>query len=146
MTPITRDPSARARHWTFSLAAEFGHRDITDEVAALVAESGVHTGSVVVSLVGSTGTVTTIEYERGALEDLRRALDQLAPATDDYAHNAAYGDGNGFSHVRSALLGPGVTLPVVDGRLVVGQWQRVAVFNLDNRPREREVMAVVVGA
>ena len=135
----------RSRQWTFPLAAEFGHRDITDEVAALVEESGVGTGSVVVSLVGSTGTVTTIEYEAGALQDLRRALDQIAPTTAHYAHNAAYNDGNGFSHVRSALLGPGVALPVVDGRLVVGRWQRVAVFNLDNRPRDREVMAVVVG-
>ncbi len=135
----------RARRWSFPLAAEFGHLDITDEVARLVEESGVRTGSVAVSLVGSTGTVTTIEYEKGALADLRRALDQIAPPTADYAHNAAYGDGNGFSHVRSALLGPSVTLAVVDGRLVVGKWQRVAVFNLDNRPRDREVMAVVVG-
>jgi secondary thiamine-phosphate synthase enzyme len=136
---------ARARRWSFPLAAEFGNLDITDDVALLVQESGVRTGSVAVSLVGSTGTVTTIEYEKGALVDLRRALDQIAPTTDEYAHNAAYGDGNGFSHVRSALFGPGVTLPVVEGQLVVGQWQRVAVFNLDNRPRDREVMAVVVG-
>jgi secondary thiamine-phosphate synthase enzyme len=135
----------RSRRWTFPLAAEFGHRDITDEVARLVAESGVHMGCVVVSLVGSTGTITTIEYEQGALQDLRRALDEIAPATEEYAHNEAYHDGNGFSHVRSALLGPGVTLPVVDGKLVVGTWQRVAVFNLDNRPRDREVMAIVVG-
>jgi secondary thiamine-phosphate synthase enzyme len=135
----------RSRRWTFPLAAEFGHLDITEDVAGLVEDSGVRTGTVTVSLVGSTGTITTIEYERGALADLRRALDQIAPATDDYAHNEAYGDGNGFSHVRSALLGPGVTLPVVDGRLVVGRWQRVAVFNLDNRPRDREVLAVVVG-
>lgn len=137
---------ARSREWTFPLDAEFGHRDITDEVARLVEESGVRVGTVAVSLVGSTGTVTTIEYERGALVDLRRALDQIAPPTDAYAHNEAYHDGNGFSHVRSALLGPGVTLPVVDGKLVVGQWQRVAVFNLDNRPRDRRVMAVVTGA
>jgi secondary thiamine-phosphate synthase enzyme len=138
--------AARSREWTFPLAAEFGHRDITDEVSRLVEESGVQVGSVAVSLVGSTGTITTIEYEAGALADLRRALDQIAPPTLDYAHNEAYHDGNGFSHVRSALLGPGVTLPVVGGRLVVGHWQRVAVFNLDNRPRDRVVMAVVVGA
>jgi len=133
------------RRWAFSLAAEFGHVDITDEVARLVEESGVQTGTVTVSVVGSTGTVTTIEYEKGALRDLRRALDEIAPTTAEYDHNAAYGDGNGFSHVRSALMGPGVTLPVVEGRLVVGKWQRVAVFNLDNRPRDRDVMAVVVG-
>ena len=135
----------RFRRWSYELDAEFGHEDITDAVAGLVAESGVRTGMVVVSLVGSTGVITTIEYERGALEDLRRALDQIAPATEDYAHNEAYHDGNGFSHVRSSLIGPSVTLPVLDGRLVVGQWQRVAVFNLDNRERKREVVAVVVG-
>ncbi|MGH7701417.1 MAG: secondary thiamine-phosphate synthase enzyme YjbQ [Gemmatimonadales bacterium] len=136
----------RSRRWTYRLAAEFGHRDITDDVAELVAESGVKDGSVVVSLVGSTGIVTTIEYEKGALQDFRRALDQIAPANEDYAHNAAYDDGNGFSHVRSALVGPSVTLPVVDDKLVVGTWQRVAVFNLDNRARDREVVGVVVGA
>jgi secondary thiamine-phosphate synthase enzyme len=135
----------RSAHWTYPLAEEFGHRDITDDVAQLVAESGVETGSVVVSLVGSTGVITTIEYEKGALLDFRRALDRIAPVNEDYAHNAAYGDGNGFSHVRSALVGPSVTLPVVEGKLMVGQWQRVAVFNLDNRAREREVVAVVVG-
>ena len=135
----------KSRRWTYRLPAEFGHKDITDDVAGLVAESGVGTGSVVVSLVGSTGVVTTIEYEKGALQDFRRALDQIAPATEDYAHNAAYNDGNGFSHVRSALVGPSVTLPVVDGKLLVGTWQRIAVFNLDNRAREREVVGVVVG-
>lgn len=135
----------RTRRWTYRLAAEFGHQDVTDDVAGLVEQSGVRTGSVVVSLVGSTGVITTIEYEQGALQDFRRALDQIAPPTTDYAHNAAYNDGNGFSHVRSALVGPSVTLPVVDGKLVVGTWQRVAVFNLDNRPREREVVGVVVG-
>jgi secondary thiamine-phosphate synthase enzyme len=137
--------SDRFRRWTYDLEAEFGHRDITDAVAELVVGSGVRTGMVVVSLVGSTGVITTIEYERGALEDLRRALDQVAPVHEEYAHNAAYGDGNGFSHVRSSLIGPSVTLPVLEGRLVVGQWQRVAVFNLDNRDRKRDVVAVVVG-
>lgn len=135
----------RSARWTYRLAEEFGHRDITDDVARLVVESGVRTGSVVVSLTGSTGVVTTIEYEQGALQDLRRALDRIAPANGDYAHNEAYGDGNGFSHVRSALVGPSVTLPVIDGKLMVGTWQRVAVFNLDNRPRDREVVGVVVG-
>jgi secondary thiamine-phosphate synthase enzyme len=133
------------KRWTYRLDAEFGHRDITDEVAELVAGANVHTGSVVISLVGSTGVITTIEYEQGALRDFRRALDQIAPTDAEYAHNEAYGDGNGFSHVRSSLVGPSVTLPVVEGRLLVGQWQRVAVFNLDNRPRERVVVAVVVG-
>lgn len=123
---------------------EFGHRDVTERVTELVAESGVSNGMVVVSLTGSTGAVTTIEYEEGALADLRRALDRLAPTDDDYAHNARWGDGNGFSHVRSALLKTGIAIPIVDGELALGEWQQIVVINLDNRAREREVVAVVV--
>jgi thiamine phosphate synthase YjbQ (UPF0047 family) len=92
--------ASRTRRWTFRLDAEFGHRDVTPEVAALVADSGVRDGAVVVSLTGSTGAVTTIEYEGGALADLRRALERVAPRDADYAHNARWGDGNGFSHMR----------------------------------------------
>jgi secondary thiamine-phosphate synthase enzyme len=105
----------------------------------------VRAGAVILSLKGSTGAVTTIENEPGALADLRRALDQIAPADAEYAHNAAYQDGNGFSHVRSALLKTGIAVPVMDGQLQVGRWQQIVVINLDNRPRQREVVAVVVG-
>jgi secondary thiamine-phosphate synthase enzyme len=135
----------RSHRWTFRLAAEFGHRDVTPEVSALVERSGVRDGIVVVSVTGSTGAVTTIEYEDGALSDLRRALDRLAATDEPYAHNARWGDGNGFSHVRSALLKPSLALPVADGKLVVGTWQQIVVINLDNRAREREVVAVVTG-
>jgi secondary thiamine-phosphate synthase enzyme len=100
---------------------------------------------VAVQLIGSTGAITTIEYEPGALQDLRRALDRVAPPNDDYAHNARWGDGNGFSHVRSALLKTCLAIPVVDGRLALGTWQQVVVLNLDNRRRAREVVAVVMG-
>ncbi len=136
----------RSARWRFRLGAEFGHRDVTDDVEALVGASGVREGTVVVSLTGSTGAVTTIEYEEGALADLRRALDRLAPADADYAHNARWGDGNGFSHIRSALLKPSLAVPVVDGRPALGTWQQIVVINLDNRARDREVVAVVVGA
>jgi secondary thiamine-phosphate synthase enzyme len=132
--------------WQFRLAAEFGHRDVTPEVTRLVQASGVRDGVVVVAVTGSTGAVTTIEYEDGALADLRRALDRLAPTDEPYAHNARWGDGNGFSHVRSALLKPSLGLPVVDGEVVLGSWQQIVVLNLDNRPRDREVVAVVAGA
>ncbi len=118
---------------------------MTQEIAAFVAEAGVRDGAVVVSLTGSTGAVTTIEYESGALADLRRALDRLAPADDDYAHNARWGDGNGFSHVRSALLKTSLAVPIAGGQLQLGTWQQIVVLNLDNRAREREVVAVVVG-
>jgi secondary thiamine-phosphate synthase enzyme len=134
------------RSWSFHLAAEFGHRDVTGELAELVRESGVKTGILAVQLVGSTGAITTIEYEPGALEDLRGALDRLAPVDAEYAHNARWGDGNGFSHIRSALLKTGLAIPIVNGVLALGTWQQVVVLNLDNRAREREVTAVVVGA
>jgi len=127
------------------LEAEFGHEDITGRVAELVAESGVTTGTVTVGMAGSTGAVTTIEYESGALLDLRRAIDGVAPANDDYAHNARWGDGNGFSHVRSALLKTSLSIPVAEGKLYLGTWQQVVVINFDNRPRKREVGAVVFG-
>jgi secondary thiamine-phosphate synthase enzyme len=134
-----------ARRWTFTLDAEFGHRNISPEVTALVADSGVTTGVVTVHLTGSTGAITTIEYERGALVDLRRALDRLAPVDEEYRHNEAYHDGNGFSHVRSALMKTSVAVPVIDGELQLGTWQEILLLNLDNRARTREVVGVVVG-
>jgi secondary thiamine-phosphate synthase enzyme len=140
--PIT----LRTHRWSLRLAAEFGHADITTELEDLVRRSQVRNGALTVQLLGSTGAVTTIEYEAGALGDLRRALDAIAPAGADYDHNARWGDGNGFSHVRSALLKTSLSLPVVDGELMLGTWQQVVAINLDNRPRERELVAVLVGA
>ena len=130
---------------SLDLPAEFGHRDVTAELEACVAESGVRTGMACVQLVGSTGAVTTIEYESGALQDLRRALDELAPADGHYAHNERWHDGNGFSHVRSALLKTGVSIPILDGELQLGTWQQVIVINMDNRHRRREMVVVVLG-
>ncbi|HEY7479540.1 MAG TPA: secondary thiamine-phosphate synthase enzyme YjbQ [Gemmatimonadales bacterium] len=131
--------------WTVRLPAEFGHADITAELERMVRDSRIRTGVLTVELVGSTGAITTIEYESGALEDLRRALQVLAPVEADYAHNERWGDGNGFSHVRSALLKTSVSLPVVDGKLALGTWQQVVAINLDNRERARELVAVLLG-
>lgn len=133
------------RRWSYSLPAEFGHRDLTPDVAALVAESGTGTGIATVHVLGSTAAITTIEYESGALADLRRALDVVAPVDADYEHNARWGDGNGFSHLRSALLKTSLAIPIVRGKLQLGTWQQIVVINLDNRSRTREVVAVVVG-
>lgn len=133
------------RSWSFRLAAEFGHRDVTRELTELVRGSGVQTGILTLQLVGSTGAVTTIEYEPGALADLRRALDLVAPTDADYAHNARWGDGNGFSHVRSALLKTSLAVPIVEATLALGTWQQVVLLNFDNRARERELVAVVLG-
>jgi secondary thiamine-phosphate synthase enzyme len=131
--------------WTLQLAAEFGHADITGELQTMVRQSGIRTGVLTIELVGSTGAITTIEYESGALKDLRRALDVLAPVESDYAHNARWGDGNGFSHVRSAMLKTSISLPVIDGELALGTWQQVVAINLDNRGRSRELVAVLLG-
>lgn len=133
----------RTARWRYRLKAEFGVRDLTGEVTELVGESGVANGIVVVSITGSTGAITTIEFEPGALKDLSDALDRIAPTGAHYDHNARWGDGNGFSHVRSALLKTSISIPVVDGELALGTWQQIVVLNLDNREREREVVAVV---
>jgi secondary thiamine-phosphate synthase enzyme len=138
--------SVATHHWTVGLPAVFGHADITAELEALVRESGIRTGVLTVELVGSTGAITTIEYESGALKDLRRALEALAPVEGDYAHNARWGDGNGFSHVRSALLKTSLSVPVLDGELSLGTWQQVVAINLDNRERTRELVAVLIGS
>ena len=133
------------RSWSQSLPAEFGVCDMTPELEAMVGEADISCGSLTVQAVGSTAAVTTIEFEPGALEDLHRTLEALAPADAAYAHNERWHDGNGFSHVRSALLKTGIAIPVIDGRLALGTWQQVVVINLDNRAREREVCAVLIG-
>jgi secondary thiamine-phosphate synthase enzyme len=89
--------------------------------------------------------VTTIEYEAGALKDLRRAFDEMVPADREYAHNARWGDGNGHSHVRAALLGASLTVPVSNGRLALGTWQQVIHIDFDNRPRQRELTVQIIG-
>ena len=137
--------SSTHRSWSRRLEGEFGVWDLTPELEALTAESGVTSGILSVQVVGSTAAITTIEYEPGALEDLRRALDRLLPTDADYAHNERWHDGNGFSHIRSAVLKTGITIPVIAGRPAVGTWQQVVVINLDNRTRDREVVGVVVG-
>jgi secondary thiamine-phosphate synthase enzyme len=132
--------------WKFRLEAEFGYRDITDQVSALVEKSGVTDGIVAVAVVGSTAAITTIEFEEGALNDLRRALDRIAPTSEHYDHNARWHDGNGFSHVRSALLKTSISVPITGGQLALGTWQQIVVINLDNRARDREIVAVVSSA
>jgi len=119
--------------------------EVTGQVAAVAADSGLSRGSVLVFTPGSTAAVTTIEYEPGALSDLRRLLEELAPADGEYAHNQRWGDGNGYSHLRSALLGPSLTVPLEAGRLMLGTWQQVVVLDFDNRPRRRKVVVSVQG-
>ena len=119
--------------------------DLTAGVVRVVARSGVKTGLVVVAVVGSTAGITTIEYEPGLVADLRKAFDRVAPAGVAYAHDQRWGDGNGYAHVRASMLGPSVTLPVVDGKAVLGTWQQVVLVDFDTRPRTRRVVVQVLG-
>lgn len=120
-------------------------RDVTAELNQSVAASGIQEGLLAASVVGSTGSITTIEYEPGVVEDLKRAVNRLAPPDDDYAHEQAWHDGNGHSHVQAALLGPSIQIAVRDGRLLLGTWQQVVVINHDNRSRRRPVAVTVTG-
>jgi len=119
--------------------------DITDELARLVAESDLRTGTLTVFCPSSTSGVTTIEYEPGAVADLRRLFDEIVPAGRAYAHEAAWHDGNGHSHVRAALLGPSLTVPFVAGRLTLGTWQQVIYVDFDVRARRRELVVQIIG-
>ncbi len=119
--------------------------DITDAVANAVRDSGLRSGVVTIFCPSSTSALTTIEFEDGALADLRRAFDEIAPPNRDYRHNLRWGDGNGHAHLRAALLGPSLTVPFVDGRLTLGTWQQIIYIDFDNRPRSRELIAQVMG-
>jgi secondary thiamine-phosphate synthase enzyme len=119
--------------------------DITDHVERIVRESRIRTGTANVSGKGSTLGITTIEFEPGAVADLKRALDQVAPENDDYAHNARWGDHNGFAHLRSALVGTAKTYPIREGDLHLGTWQQIILCDFDDRPREREITVTVTG-
>jgi secondary thiamine-phosphate synthase enzyme len=120
--------------------------DITDKVTAIVAESAVQNGLVNVFCSGSTGSITTIEYESGVINDLKKAIERIAPSNIPYEHDRRWGDGNGFSHVRAALMKPSLTIPVINGRLTLGTWQQIVFMDFDNRGRERKVVVQVMGA
>jgi secondary thiamine-phosphate synthase enzyme len=125
-----------------------GHTDVVDitrRVERIVAESGIDSGIVNISGRGSTLAITTIEFEPGAVADLKRALEEIAPANDNYAHNARWGDHNGYAHLRSALVGTAKSFPIAGGVLSLGTWQQVVVCDFDDRPRDREITVTVVG-
>ena len=120
--------------------------DLSDAIEEFLASYESWNGILVVFVPGSTAGVTTIEYESGALEDLRRAIETVAPRGLDYAHDRRWGDGNGFSHVRAALMGPSLAIPVERGRPVLGTWQQVVLCDFDNRPRRRTVIMQFTGS
>jgi len=118
--------------------------DITAGVARVAQTAGVDRGLVTVCAVGSTLAITTIEYEPGVVTDLRALLERLIPTRGEYEHNRLNHDSNSHAHLRAALIGPSQTIPMVDGRLVLGTWQQIVVIDFDDRPRQREVSVQVV--
>ncbi len=119
--------------------------DITDRVEGIVTKAGVTEGIVTVFVPGSTASISTIEYEDGVVEDLKEAIEQIAPSNRPYKHDARWGDGNGFSHVRAALIKPGLTIPIVRGSMTLGTWQQIVFMDFDNKARSRKIVVQVQG-
>ena len=125
-----------------------GHSDIIDitpQINEILAKSGLKEGQLTVFATGATAAVTTIEYEPGLLKDVPDALDRIAPEKAHYHHDATWGDGNGNSHVRAALVGPSLTVPFVSGQLLLGTWQQIVFIDCDNRSRQRKVPVQLMG-
>ena len=138
MTVVTKHLSIRTK-------GESDILDITGEVFGAVAETQLKNGVVTVFVPGSTGALTTIEYEPGLLEDFPNMLERLAPKNLDYEHERRWHDGNGHSHVRASLIGPSLTIPFVNGKLTLGTWQQIVFVELDARNRDRELIVQIMG-
>jgi secondary thiamine-phosphate synthase enzyme len=119
--------------------------DVTREVAGEIQRAGIENGTVTVFVPGSTGGLTTVEFEDGLVRDLDEMFQRLAPQGPEYHHDARWGDGNGFSHCRASLLGPSLTVPVVGGELTLGTWQQIVFLDFDNRGRRRQLIVQVMG-
>ncbi len=138
MTVVTKQLSLQTR-------GEVDILDVTGRVAEAVAESKLKNGIITVFVPGSTGALTTIEYEPGLLQDLPNALERLAPKKLMYEHEKRWHDGNGHSHVRASIMGPSITVPFVDGRLTLGTWQQLVFVELDVRRRNRNLVLQIIG-
>lgn len=119
--------------------------DITEKVIEVIKETKVIEGLVTVFVHGSTASVTTIEYEPGLIKDIKTMDEKLIPSDISYAHDATWGDANGYAHLRASLIGPSLTVPVENGSMTLGTWQQIIVIDHDNRPRTREVIIQVLG-
>ncbi len=138
MTIVTRQLQLRSK-------GGYDVQDITDYVMRAVEESKLTGGTVTVFCPGSTGGLTTIEYEGGVVQDLKQVLDEIIPPGRDYRHHARWGDDNGSSHIRAALIGPSLTVPFVEGRLTLGTWQQIVFCDFDTRPRARSLVVQIMG-
>ncbi len=119
--------------------------DITNDVEAIIKKSGITDGMANLFVVGSTAGITTIEYEPGLLKDLLETLDKIAPMNKRYHHDDAWGDGNGYAHIRASLLGASITIPITDATMTLGTWQQVILVDFDNRARERKIICKIMG-
>jgi secondary thiamine-phosphate synthase enzyme len=119
--------------------------DLTPNVREEIERSAISNGAVTLFIPGSTAALTTIEYESGVIHDLKEAIERMAPDDIYYEHNERWGDGNGYSHVRSALIGPSLHIPLIDGKLTLGTWQQIVLLDFDNRPRQRQVIVQMLG-
>lgn len=119
--------------------------NITDQVRDYVSSSGIESGTVTVFVPGSTGGLTTIEYEPGLLKDVPELMEKLIPSDRPYEHDKTWHDGNGFSHLRSALIGPDITIPFVSRKLTLGTWQQIVFLDFDNRSRQRKLIVQIIG-
>lgn len=119
-------------------------KDITNEVREFAKESGKKDGAVLVFSVGSTGAITTIEYEPGLKKDFPKIMEKIAPYGEDYEHHKTWHDDNGSSHVKASIVGPSIVVPFKDGELLLGTWQQIVVINFDTRPRKRQVVLQIL--
>jgi secondary thiamine-phosphate synthase enzyme len=137
--------SVKTLSLTLSSRGNADIQDITGPLTDCVGESGLQNGILTVFCPSSTSAVTTIEYEPGVVSDMKRLFDEIIPADRTYAHDAAWGDRNGHSHVRAAILKASLTVPFVSGRLTLGTWQQIIHVDFDNRPRHRELIVQIIG-
>jgi secondary thiamine-phosphate synthase enzyme len=129
----------------FKTKGEVTIKDITGDVAKVIEASKIKNGNVTVFHPGSTGIISTIEYEPGLVKDLEDALERLFPKGIPYAHHLKWDDGNGHSHIRATFMGPSLTVPVIDGVMPLGTWQQIIFVDVDARPRDRKVIIQVLG-
>lgn len=119
--------------------------DLSPEMKAAVNQGGISSGTITAFVPGSTGGITTVEYEPGLLQDVPDLMEKLIPSNRSYRHDETWHDGNGFSHLRAALIGPDITVPFVNRELSLGTWQQVVFLEFDNRPRRRQIVFQIVG-
>ena len=137
--------TVESREIRFRTRSEGEILDITGQTEAVVESSKLKNGVVTLFVPGSTAAITTIEYEPGLIADFPQALERLAPRDASYEHENRWRDGNGHSHIRAAMIGPGLSVPFLDKKLTLGTWQQIVLIELDTRPRDRTVIIQLIG-